>query len=174
LVAFGLLAGCKADDDEPRGRGTAACRDFQDAVCDFAADQCRASDRGTCDSVFQGVECKSDSAASACANGLNDAVCGGAASSCDLSQIIDTQPAIDRCHTLIGMLCGHLADCGQVPSREQCEATPAMLGVDCAQAASASLRYEDCIAKLDGLACGAQVPSECNKVIGIVPNLAGM
>ena len=170
VFGAGLLAlGCKGEDDAAKGRGTAACQDFQDAVCDFAADHCHVSERGTCDHAFQGIECKSDAVASACANSLNDAACGAAVPTCDLSQIIDTQPAIAHCQELIAKLCAHLAQCGQTASLDSCLASPPTGGLDCLQAASVGLGYEDCLQQIDDWSCGAQTPRICSEVIGILP-----
>jgi hypothetical protein len=67
------LPGCGGDDrgDEStdsggNGRGTAACQDWQDAICDFAADRCGAISRSQCDRQYQGIECATDAKASEC------------------------------------------------------------------------------------------------------------
>jgi hypothetical protein len=171
LMTAAGAAGCGGDEsDEPAGRGSAACQDFQDATCDFAADRCKRIDRSICDQGFRGIECTSDDLASSCANALNAAVCGQPVAACPIQQLVDPQPAIARCNTLLDRLCGHLTTCGAATSVEACRMQAnTMLGIDCAQALSASLNYEPCLEALEGLACTAQIPSVCRGVIGILP-----
>jgi hypothetical protein len=169
LLAGGLLtAACGDGEDEPPGRGTPACQDFQDAICDHAVDRCGGLNRATCDQTFKGIECKSDDAASACTNGLNNATCGQPVSGCDLAQIIDPQPAIARCEAFLDAACDHFMKCGRVADRAACEAATSAT-VDCARAVSANLSYERCIEQLDGTSCSASLPSVCEGTIGILP-----
>src|SRR5690349_12697729 len=146
-----LLAGCGDDDDDsPPGRGSVACQDFQDAFCDYASDRCGSTARSDCDHSFKGIECKSDDAASRCANGLNDATCGQPVSGCDFNAIIDPAPAVARCEQLFDRICTHFVDCGTFPTRDSCE--PLMTaGLDCSNAVSTSLTYEDCLEQVDDL-----------------------
>lgn len=162
---------CGGDEnDKPQGRGTDACRDFQDAACDFGADRCMRIDRKTCDATFGGIECSSDELASGCANALNDAVCGQLPAACPVQQIVDPRPAIARCNTLLDRLCGYLVRCGGQASVEVCRTqATSMLGIDCAQALSATLNYEPCLDALEGLACTAEFPALCRGVIGVLP-----
>jgi len=162
-----LAAACGDDEDAAQGRGSPACQDFQDAICDFGADRCGASSRAECDQSFQGIECKSDAAATACANALNAATCGQPASGCDLGAIIDPQPAITRCETLVDAVCDHLMKCSQVSDRATCEAATTN-GLNCTQAVSASLSYERCLEQLAG-ACGTSLPSSCQGAIRVLP-----
>ena len=165
-----LVAACGGDDDDsPAGRGSAACQDFQDAACDFGADRCGTTARATCDRVFKGIECKSDSAASACANALNAATCGQPVGSCDLNAIIDPAPAVTRCMQLVDLVCDHLVSCGSVMTREQC--TVGTMGVlDCQNAVSTNLAYETCLEQVEGLSCQASgLPTVCMGAIGVLP-----
>jgi hypothetical protein len=163
-------AGCGGGDDgdDQTGRGTAACRDFQDAMCDFASDRCGAIDRATCDATFRGIECKSDEQASACANALNEASCGtGAPSACQLEMLVDRAPAIEACQTVTQAICDHNAMCGA--PMVDCAASLAAMGGDCNQALSVDLRYELCLEAIDSLACGSPVPAMCMQVIFVLP-----
>src|SRR5687768_2677752 len=114
-LALGALTACNGDDGpgaEPPGRGSAACRDLQDALCDFAADTCRVTDRTSCDDMFRGIECKSDATASNCANALQSASCGTGAFGCDLQSVVDAAPAIARCEALVSAVCERTSECG--------------------------------------------------------------
>jgi hypothetical protein len=170
LIATGLLAAaCGGDDDDgPRGRGSAACQDFQDAICDFGADRCGASSRAECDASFQGIECKSDSAASGCANALNATACGQRPAGCDLAQVIDPAPAVAKCEALFDAACDHLMACGQVADRATCVATTSA-GLSCAQAVSASLDYERCIDEIESASCSVALPQICRAAIRVLP-----
>jgi hypothetical protein len=176
ILSMVVLAavGCKGGNDgaADRGRGTDACRDFQDAACDFAADHCHAIGRGECDAMFQGIECKSDELATTCANNLNAASCSSPVPNCNLSQIADPQPAIDRCKTFVEHFCKRAIDCGQIANMASCDSQTAALGVECSQAISAELDYEDCLAEVDSLSCDApRVPAKCMGVIRVIGNM---
>lgn len=167
-----LLAACGGDDDDDdpsRGRGSDACRDFQDAACDYAVDRCHAISRAQCDQMFQSLACKSDAQASACANALNDATCGVARPECNLLQVVDAQPAIESCEALVDAFCSQGVACGQFADRAECSAQTAGVGIDCAQALGVTLAYEECFALLEELACGAALPAQCAAVILVQP-----
>lgn len=175
LIACSVSSACGGDDEsgEAVGRGTAACRDFQDASCDFASDRCGAIARGTCDATFRGIQCASDERASACANALNQAACGTQAPECALDIVVDRAAATAACQTLTQAFCDHNAMCGGAPASE-CTATAAAMGVDCSQALSIDLRYEMCLEALDMLSCGSPTPSVCNQVVLVLPPGASM
>src|SRR6478609_563015 len=102
---IGALIGCDGDD-ESQGRGTPACKNFQDAICDYAVDRCAQGERANCDDIYSGIECLSDSAADACANALNDVACSVTPPpACDLRTVADPAPAIANCGRLIGVIC---------------------------------------------------------------------
>lgn len=169
-----LLACCSAiacgdeESAEPMGRGTDACRDFQDATCDFASDRCGAVDRGTCDVTFRGVECLSDKSASACANALNTAACGVQSPECSLDAIIDRDPANAKCMTLTEAICQHNATCGG-QTLSACMEAAFDMGVDCSLALSIDLRYEACLDAVASLACGSPTPDVCREVVLVLP-----
>jgi hypothetical protein len=170
LLASLALGACGGDDGpgaEPPGRGSAACRDLQDALCDFGADQCHVTDRASCDAMFRGIECKSDATASSCANALNTASCGMGVFGCDLESVVDPAPAIARCEALVSAVCGRTEACGI--NAADC-ALDMMQGLSCDQAISIDLRYEECLEAIDMLACaGFAVPPVCMNVVRVLP-----
>jgi hypothetical protein len=173
-LACCALVACNGDDvpgAEPPGRGSAACRDLQDALCDFAADRCGVTDRTSCDDMFRGIECTSDEVASTCANTLNGAMCVSGAGGCDLAAVIDEAPAIARCEALVSAVCERTVACG-------IDATDCALdmtqGLSCDQAVSIDLRYEECLEAIDMLACeGFAVPQVCASVVRVLPASMG-
>ena len=170
VIVACCLAACGSERDAdagPPGRGTEACRDFQDATCDFASDRCRATDRASCDAMLRGIECTSDERASACANALNEATCGAATPPCDFTELADRAPAIAACRTLTQAFCDHNAMCGG--SAVDCAATSAAMGVDCDQALSIDLRYESCSEALAALPCGSPAPEVCRQIVYVLP-----
>jgi hypothetical protein len=170
MIACCMVISCGGeDDDDPAsvGRGTQACRDFQDATCDFGADRCHAIDRATCDAMLRGIECTSDERASECSNALNSASCNGGMPSCDLQALADRAPAIAKCETLIQALCDHNVMCGAAAA--DCTQVALTMGVDCSQALSIELRYEECIDTLATLPCGVQAPAVCERVVLVLP-----
>lgn len=170
LLACCMASGCGGEDgdsEQPIGRGSEACRDFQDATCDFASDRCRALDRAMCDATFRGIECVSDQQASACANALNEAACGSATPACDFNAVVDRAPAIAACETVMQAFCEHNAMCG-APAGD-CAQSAAAMGVDCNQAVSVDLRYETCLDALDALTCGSPAPAVCMQIVYVLP-----
>ena len=165
-------AGCGGGgDDEPPGRGTAACRDYQDAVCDFGADRCHAIDRSTCDEQLRGIECRSDEKASACANTLNHAVCGQPVNECDFTQVADPAPAIAHCKEIVSAICDHLMTCGSFNDRDACVTAVTAAGLDCDRALAVSESYEQCLKEARTFACTETTPSSCKGVIRVLPGM---
>lgn len=171
LVRCSALLACNgAESAEPPGRGSAACRDLQDALCDFAADECHVVDRGSCDDMFRGIECKSDAIASNCSNALSSASCGMGPLGCDLESIVDAAPAIARCEVLVNAVCDRVEACGL--GATDC-AIETMQGLSCDQAISIDLRYEECLEAIEVVACeGFTVPPVCMNVVRVLPSSA--
>jgi hypothetical protein len=168
-LGFSALVACgdEGPGAEPPGRGSAACRDLQDALCDFAADECRVTDRVSCDDMFRGIECTSDAVASRCANALNSAACGTGAAGCDLESIIDPAPAVARCEALVAAVCERTTECGI--SASDC-ALDMIQGFSCDQAIAIDLRYEACLEAIDMLACeGFALPAVCANIVRVLP-----
>ncbi len=167
---IGALCGCGGADTSPQDGATMACRDFQDAYCDYAVD-CEQLDRETCDDIYRGIECRSDKAADACSNALDDAECGAAApEACSLSAVADPAPAMAKCARYIDVTCERVVGCGQIATLDQCrsEALEKMGSagyLNCDAAFSASPRFEACIDELKDAACGTPLPPACRSVI---------
>jgi hypothetical protein len=145
------------------GRGSAACRNWQDSVCDWASRCNPTLSRDSCDSQFQAVTCKSDSRASECTNEFDGAGCNTVPDRCDLDAIADPTPATKACDELTGLLCQHSVDCGMATTREDClKGRP----FDCSRSVAYTLDYEACIDELGDLDCkSADVPEICRTVI---------
>ena len=156
LVACGGDGGGGGGDSGGRGRGTPACQDWQDAICDFAADECGGIARAECDSQYKGAECRSDEQASACANAFNQATCLTPPPNCDAFDIADPAPAIAKCHGFIEAVCETQAGCGTAGTMEECVTeVEAMLSLDCDNALTVDLRYEECLVTLrESATCG--------------------
>src|SRR5262245_33544418 len=130
LGAVALVAcGGSARDTPEAGRGTAACRQWQDSVCDWAV-RCQALDREDCDAQFQGVTCKSDEVARKCAANWDDATCVSTPERCDLDTIADPAPAARACNTLTEEFCQRSTDCGITATEADCLSSES---VDCSR-----------------------------------------
>jgi hypothetical protein len=152
--------------DAPPGRGSEACRDWQDAVCDFVSDECGVITRSDCNRQYQGVVCKSDQAASDCSNMINEATCTMPfAQSCDLAAVADPKPAIEKCEAFMDEVCEWQYGCDPSMTVEDCK-TEFQTRIDCSKALAIKLAYETCMTELSALMCTAQaVPSSCNGVV---------
>jgi hypothetical protein len=168
LCASATLAGCGGDDDSVERRGSPACQDFQDAVCDFGADRCKTIDRAVCDANLAGSECVSDQRASACANALNTTTCGQPVADCDLLQIIDRKPAVEACNQVFTALCKHQVTCNQIPTVEACVAALKATGFDCAQAVAVEPGFDECLAQSEHAPCSEAAPSACRGVVRVL------
>jgi hypothetical protein len=151
------------------GRGSAACNDWQDAICDFASGECRVIGRAECDDNYKAVTCASDERASACSNAFNSATCMTPPPSCDLTDIADPAPARAACDQLLTRLCGHVLECGMVASLEECR-QQVDTAIDCDRAVAHSPGFDACLAQVETLPCSMLVlPDLCRDVIKIGP-----
>lgn len=169
-----VVSACGDDDAGGSvGRGSPACQDWQDALCDFMADECGVFTRGQCDEQYQGVTCRSDDEASQCANFFNRSTCASATPSsvnaCDLAVIADPAPAQQACRDFIDRLCVNAFACGQYASEAEC-AIDAASNLDCDQVAVFKLSYETCLTELDVLSCNSvELPESCERVFLRLP-----
>ena len=162
--AFALVAcsGAATRQTPEEGRGTAACRQWQDSVCDWAT-RCQAIARENCDKQFQGVTCKSDEAAMKCANAFDKAGCNSAPSRCSLSEIADPLPAERACDKLAGMFCQRSVECGISATEQDCLDREE---VDCSRSVAYKLDYESCIDQIEEIECQiVRLPQICEAVI---------
>jgi hypothetical protein len=171
-VTLGIVACSNAvsrgrgDSDSGVGRGTKACRDWQDAICDYAADRCHMLSRDTCDQQYQGATCKSDAAASSCATQLDKSACGRAPEGCSLTGVADPGPAARACDQLFDAFCERYISCGLFETTEACRADPSVMIVDCAKAIAYNLDYEACFEEAQALQCDVLMrPQICRRVI---------
>jgi hypothetical protein len=156
-------------NDSGPGRGSAACQDWQDAVCDFAVGECRRLDRATCDDNYKSVTCNSDARASECSNALNSATCTSPPASCDLTDLADPAPAQQACDQLLTRLCGHVVECGMIADVAACR-QQVNAGIDCTRAVAHSVRFEDCLDAVETLSCMiVALPDICDDVIKLRP-----
>jgi hypothetical protein len=161
-----MAVGC-GDDGEGSspGRGSAACQDWQDAICDFASGECGVIDRPACDDNYTAISCNSDDRASDCANAFNQATCAAPPASCDLSDLADPAPAQQACTELLSRLCARAVACGMSASAVTCT-EEAGAQIDCSLAIGYTLGYDDCLDAVDALSCTAVVlPDVCDDVL---------
>jgi len=144
------------------GRGSAACRQWQDSVCDWAT-RCQALPREDCDAQFQGVICKSDDEAMKCASAFDKAGCNRTPDRCGLSAIADPTPAERACDELTGQFCRRSVECGISATEQDCLDREE---VDCSQSVAYKLDYETCLDEIDEIECQiVRLPQICEAVI---------
>lgn len=171
VTATLLIAACgdggDGDKDRP-GRGSAACRNWQDAICDLE-DNCDGLPRELCDEDYQGVTCLSDAMATSCATRLRDGcrITESEYLMCDIEAIADPLPAQAACDEFVERVCAHFVACGQSPSETECVAAT-RLEAKCDDAIAVSLRFEDCMRDVEALECpDVALPASCATVIKV-------
>ncbi len=162
IVVVALVA-CGGGRETPtEGRGSAACRIWQDSVCDWA-DRCEALTRDACDEQFQGVTCRSDETAKECSRQFDSASCQTLPPRCGLDAIADPAPAAKACAALTSLICKRSAMCGTSTTEEECLTRES---VDCSRSLAFKLDYETCIDEVEKLQCDVLViPEICESVI---------
>lgn len=172
ILAFGALAvtalSCSdamedETESEARGRGSAACREWQDALCDWAADQCDGMSRATCDRQAQGVECASDADAEACTATLRAAPCDEPATECGVLAMADREPAEQACEEYAQVVCAAEERCGMAVASVCTETMIDQLR--CSSAYGVALDYEACIHLLQIRECTDPLPAICDTVL---------
>jgi hypothetical protein len=149
------------------------CEQWQDASCDFMADQCSSISRAECDDSFQALFCKSDDEVQACISVLGNASCPDTPDAC--TGVADVAPAKWYCNTFVDLLCtrGEACDLG---AKETCVKEAATSALDCNAAVGAGPAIETCLSKLSSVACeslsGGQLPAECQGVIKVLQSTA--
>jgi hypothetical protein len=161
-IAVALVA-CGGGRETPtEGRGTAACRIWQDSVCDWA-DRCEALTRDDCDEQFQGVVCRSDDMANKCTREFDGASCQTVPPRCGLDEVADPTPATKACAALTSLICKRSVKCGVATSESECLAAEP---IDCSLSVAIKLDYETCIDRVEKLDCDVLVlPDICQSVI---------
>jgi hypothetical protein len=168
LVMASLSVACAdsgSDERSPNGRGTEACRIWQDAACDHFADECDAIERATCDAQYQSVTCRSDAVAKSCTKKLQSADCGEATVECLIDGVADPAPAMQACETLVEKFCELTSMCN-MSSMDSCVATSSMQ-IDCDKAIGYRLDFDQCLDALAQAACDPKpsLPKFCHDVI---------
>jgi hypothetical protein len=161
-IAVALVA-CGGGRETPdEGRGTAACRIWQDSVCDWA-DRCEALTRDACDEQFQGVICRSDDMANTCSREFDAANCQTVPPRCGLDEVADPTPAAKACDVLTSLICKRSVKCGISASEAECLAAEP---IDCSLSVAFKLDYETCVSRVEKLDCDVLVlPDICQSVI---------
>jgi hypothetical protein len=161
-----LLCACiAAGEHAEQGRGTEACRAWQDAACDHFADQCGAVDRALCDRQYQSVTCRSDEVADNCTSNLRSVQCGGASPNCLLGVVANPEPAQVACADLVSTFCERSMACGISSDKQRCVEQSNSV-VPCDRAIGYQLSYERCIEEIPQIACAdLALPMECQSVI---------
>jgi hypothetical protein len=161
-VALVACGGAAARQTPEEGRGTAACRQWQDSVCDWAT-RCQALDREDCDAQFQGVTCRSDEAAAKCASAFDKSGCDRTPSRCGLSEIADPTPAERACDELTETFCRRSVECGISATEDDCLDREE---VDCSRSVAYRLEYESCLDQIEEIECQiVRLPQICEAVI---------
>jgi hypothetical protein len=171
-LAF-LALGCSNDDSGGgrAGRGSAACQAWQQALCNYAARDCRVLDYDECSSDYAGVTCASDTLASSCTKALDSASCSNPPSGCDLSDIADPAPAVTACNEFISALCKRELECSGTTLLE-CQASLSSQ-LDCSLAIAYSLSYEACLSDVAAASCStSSLPISCQDTILIYTSSA--
>ena len=166
LIAMLLLSACIGKNDRAdQGRGSEACRVWQDAACDHFADTCHAIDRTTCDEQYQSVTCRSDKVAENCTNMLESVSCGGASPDCLLGGVADPNPAQAACKDLVENFCERSVECGLSSDMQGCVDSSAS-SVQCGRAVGYQLNFETCLDDISKIDCSAlTLPQSCASVI---------
>jgi hypothetical protein len=154
-----------SDERSPLGRGTEACRIWQDAACDHFADECEAIDRATCDAQYQSVTCRSDAVAKSCTKKLQSADCGEATADCLIDGVATPEPAMNACHMLVEKFCELNTMCN-MSNMDSCVASSSTQ-IDCDKAIGFRLDFEKCLDALDQAECDTKLalPVVCRDVI---------
>jgi len=163
--AIGLTA-CGSSDSgasaAPPGRGSAACHEWQSALCD-AQSRCGASAAvvATCRDQAAGTTCQSDQAASDCATTLAAPGCAFPAE-CQIKAMADPAPALTACAQYTDTVCSGAQRCGD--DKATCLADPTIATV-CTGVIGYKTAFEACISAINALSCSAQMaPAVCEGV----------
>jgi len=169
LATTNGLAACKGSSSDQvakkAGRGTAACHEWQRAICDFSA-RCGSAAQANCEDQAASITCKSDDLATSCAAEFDKASCNPvpvSVVSCDFSQVADPAPAVKACNDYVLAVCNVGARCNGPPI-DTCVADTATQ-LDCSKAIGVDLSFEQCLTDLKALTCGANLPASCNGAI---------
>lgn len=179
LLLIGVEAGCGGsyDDGGSAGAGTKyaskrslTCRQWQDAMCDFIADECQAQTRPECDELYQSLFCRDDATMSACLGALGSASCASPAEvPVECREINDAAPVLEYCKDFGREVCKWGVRCQQATDQAACESQVALdLSDTCAAGVGLSSSADQCLTDLQTHACGSEGPASCKGVIKLL------
>ncbi|HEX7671564.1 MAG TPA: hypothetical protein VF395_18350 [Polyangiaceae bacterium] len=149
------------------GKGSTACQSWQTAVCKFVVG-CGVLSQSTCDDNYKGIACKSDAQASDCAAKFKAATCAAPPSACDITDLVDTAPAIASCNQYLDTLCAATTRCSPTTTAAACH-TELAAQVDCSQAVGVSSSFETCLKEANASSCSTQSePQSCDRAIKVL------
>lgn len=149
------------------GRGSTACQSWQTAVCKFVVG-CGALSQSTCDDNYKGIACKSDAQATDCATKFRSASCAAPPRACDITDLVDTAPAIASCNQYLDAVCAMNTRCSPTTTAEACH-TQVAAQLDCSKAAGVSQSFETCLQELKAASCSVQThPKSCDGAIEVL------
>jgi hypothetical protein len=150
--------------DWTKGRGDAACHEWQQAYCELGA-KCAGAALSDCAQQYQGIVCNSDTTAANCATTLGAANCSSLPTGCNATDVADATTAVAGCNQLYTAICTHNATCGSTTAVDAC-VSQLQSQNNCNNAIGLELGFETCLSKVNAAACTAtQQPSECKNVI---------
>jgi hypothetical protein len=169
LLLGALGCGAPLDQEEENedsgipGRGSETCQEWQDALCDWAADQCDGLSRAACDRQAKAVRCSSDSAARECITTLSQSSCDEPETECGVLAMADREPAEEACEEYARVVCASDERCGAGVASV---CTPALIEqLGCSSAYGVALEYETCIQQLELRECNDALPAICDTVL---------
>jgi len=169
-LAF-LILGCSESGgdgssvDWTKGRGSAACHDWQEGYCQLVKD-CAGTAISTCADQVQTLACATDAVASNCAAQFAKGSCGSLNSGggCSPLEVVDAAVAVHACNDYLTAVCTHNATCGSAVDVATCVAT-LQGSLSCAKAIGAKLNYETCMQEIGALSCSGTIPPGCTQLI---------
>jgi len=172
-VVLAIVVSCDSEDDgsesAERERGSEICRQWHDAICEWAADKCGIMKRADCDADYNSVFCVDDEVVAQCVNQLSNASCMSPPIGCDITDIGNPQEGSHWCERYLEAVCQVDVRCGASTTIEECKVVS---GIDCSDVIGADSEFEDCIQELENLRCGDPVPYICQGVVVIAESTA--
>jgi hypothetical protein len=169
IVALACFSGCSGSsksDDGAKSTRSPTCLKWQDAVCDYLADQCHALTRADCDDLYQATYCKDDATMQKCMNAIGTASCPDTPAEC--TGVVDTEPAIAWCQDFLDAYCAAAETC-KLSSKSECLSASAGK-LNCANAVGIGPTADQCMTDLGATPCNqlTALPASCKGVIKLV------
>jgi hypothetical protein len=170
-----LLNNCSGSHDSnsidwTKGRGTAACQEWQQSLCNWAS-RCNLQDITTCATQNQQIECSSDTTAANCATSFDSASCSTVPAGCnvtDTNGVVNAAPAIQGCNDWVDAICSKAVSCGAYGTTSACQ-TDMQSSLDCSTAIGLGLHFQDCMTQTAALTCSStSTPAVCEDTILVI------